>query len=99
MKKYSLLLISGLLAANFAVTVYAAHFADYAAPDAEHNQEKEKMGVHKMTGIVDSIDYANGMLTLRKSGAPDMILHFPAASIKNLKNGDAITVDLGFSKK
>ena len=76
MKKISLLLISGLLAANFAVTVSAKDFTDYGASDMGHNQDKakkEKMGMHKMSGTVDSIDYAKGMLTL-KSGADD--LHF-----------------------
>ena len=55
------------------------------------------MGRHKMSGTVDQIDHAKGMVTL-KSGAADMALHFPPDSIKDLKKGDAITVDLGFSK-
>lgn len=105
MKKISLLLISGLFAANFALPVWAEHFTDYGGPTADHEKGKgkmdekkeyKKMGRHKMSGTVDAIDYEKGMLTL-KSGAPDMTLHFPPASIKNLKNGDTITVDLGFS--
>lgn len=55
------------------------------------------MGQHKMSGTVDRIDHARGMLTL-KSGVSDMALHFPPAAIKDLKNGDTITVDLGFSR-
>lgn len=54
-------------------------------------------GWHKMAGTVGNIDYAKGVLTL-KSSAPEMTLHFPPASIKDLKNGDTITVNLGFSK-
>ena len=54
-------------------------------------------GWHKMSGTVDKIDHAKGMVTL-KSGAADMALHFPPDSIKDLKKGDAITVDLGFSR-
>lgn len=55
------------------------------------------MGMHAMTGTVDKIDYAKGTLMLKNSVA-DMMLHFPSASIKDLKNGDTITVKLGFSK-
>lgn len=101
MKKISLLLISGLVAANFAAPVLAEHFTDYGAPKADHEKmEKTKpmmMGRHKMSGTVGNIDHEKGMLTLRSS-APDMMLHFPPASIKDLKNGDTIKVELGFSK-
>jgi hypothetical protein len=51
-----------------------------------------------MTGKVDKIDHAKGTLTL-KHGAADMLLHFPPAAVKDLKNGDTITVHLGFSKE
>lgn len=106
MKKFSLLLTSGLLAASFTVPVAAEEGYGRPAMGMEKGKmgmgrmemgEHMMMGAHKMTGTVDSIDYAKGMLTL-KSGAPDMRLHFPPASIKDLKNGDAITVDLGFAK-
>jgi hypothetical protein len=55
-------------------------------------------GSHSMTGKVDKIDHAKGTLTL-KHGAADMLLHFPPAAVKDLKNGDTITVHLGFSKE
>lgn len=55
------------------------------------------MGSHVMTGTVDKIDHAKGMLTLKHSAA-DMRLHFPPAAIKDIKNGDTITVRLGFTK-
>ena len=99
MKKISLLLISGLVAANLAVPVLAKDFTDYGAPNMGHNQDKMKskmMGSHKMSGTVDNIDHEKGMLTL-KSSAPDMMLHFPPDSIKDLKNGDTITINIGFS--
>ncbi len=53
------------------------------------------MGRHKMTGTVGMINHARGTLILR-SGVADMTLHFPPDSIKTLKNGDTITVYLGF---
>ena len=110
MNKSLLLLAGGLLAANFAVPVCAEEGYGSGMGMEKSGMGMEKMekmemekgkhkmmGWHKMSGTVDNIDYAKGMLTL-KSGAPDMMLHFPPASIKDLKNGDTITVDLGFAK-
>lgn len=55
------------------------------------------MGAHAMTGKVDRIDHAKGTLMLKHSAA-DMMLHFPPGAIKDLKNGDTITVKLGFTR-
>lgn len=117
MKKLTLLLTAGLLAANLAVPAYAG---DYGQPgmgmdkmkgDARMGMGKMKgdclmdrdgmggdcmlIGRHKMSGTVDMIDHAKGTLVL-KSSAADMTLHFPPDAIKTLKDGDAITVYLGF---
>ena len=56
------------------------------------------MGSHSMSGKVSKIDHARGTLMLTHKAA-DMMLHFPPAAIKDLKNGDTITVYLGYSKK
>lgn len=56
------------------------------------------MGSHSMTGKVSKIDHAKGTLMLQHKAA-DMMLHFPSSAIKDLKNGDTITVYLGYSKK
>lgn len=56
------------------------------------------LGSHSMTGKVSKIDHAKGTLML-KHKATDMKLHFPSSAIRDLKNGDTITVYLGFSKK
>jgi hypothetical protein len=56
------------------------------------------MGSHSMTGKVSKIDHAKGTLMLSHQAA-DMMLHFPPAAIKELKNGDTITVYLGFNRK
>lgn len=53
------------------------------------------MGRHKMSGTVSMINHAKGTLVLKNSVA-DMTLHFPPDAIKTLKNGDKITVYLGF---
>lgn len=55
-------------------------------------------GSHSMTGTVDKIDHDKGALTL-KYGSSEMLLHFPPAALKDVKNGDAITVHLGFTKE
>ncbi|MCK9199949.1 MAG: hypothetical protein M0P59_05220 [Gallionella sp.] len=55
------------------------------------------MGAHVMTGMIDKVDHAKGTLMLKHSAA-DMMLHFPPDAIKDLKNGDTITVKLGFTK-
>jgi len=55
------------------------------------------MGTHSMTGTVDKIDHAKGTLMLKNS-ASDMMLHFPPGAIKDIKDGDTITVNLGFTK-
>jgi len=56
------------------------------------------MGAHSMTGKVDKVDHARGTLML-KHAASDMMLHFPPAAIRDIKNGDTITVSLGFAKR
>ncbi|MEN6587586.1 MAG: hypothetical protein ABFE02_16215 [Sulfuricella sp.] len=97
MKKFSTILVCSLFAANLAVTAQAA---DYGSPGMAMEKMKGDgmmMGKHKMTGTVDKIDHAKGTLVL-KTGMADMSLHFPPPSVKDLKNGDTITVELGFTK-
>ncbi len=55
------------------------------------------MGRHAMSGTVDKVDHATGMVSL-KTGAGDLMLHFPPPTIKELNDGDAITVHLAYSK-
>lgn len=55
------------------------------------------MGAHSMTGTVGKIDHAKGMLTL-KHAAGDMMLHFPPDALKDIKDGDTITVRMGFTR-
>lgn len=55
-------------------------------------------GSHSMTGTVDKIDQAKGVLTL-KYGSSEMLLHFPPAALKEVRDGDTITVHLGFTKE
>jgi hypothetical protein len=113
MKKLTLLLSGSLLAAVFAVPVHAGDYGSERGmmkgegmmgmqgdcmKDTGGMRGDCMMGRHNMTGKVDKIDHAKGTLVL-KHGAADMLLHFPPAAIKDLKNGDTITVHLGFSKE
>jgi len=105
MKSKYYFLTSGLLAACVAVSAQAAGYGE-SKPGMERMQGEKMgmmkdgsmmMGMHKMTGTVGNIDHAKGVLML-KTGAADMTLHFSPDSIKDLKEGDTITVKLGFSK-
>lgn len=95
MKKATLLLAGGLIASGIAFNVAAADMPGGAMMKGEQHM---MMGSHRMSGTVDKIDHAKGTLTL-KSAVADMMLHFPPASIKDLKNGDTITVELGFTRE
>ena len=53
------------------------------------------MGEHSMSGTVESVS-SSGMVML-KTGEGTLKLHFPNAS-QNLKAGDKITVQLGYTK-
>jgi hypothetical protein len=114
MKRFTTILGGSLLAATLALPVLAEDYGrmsrDKMKDDGKmamkgHCMMDEQgmhgdcmmMGSHSMTGKVDKIDPAKGTLML-KHGAADMLLHFPPATIKDLKNGDTITVHLGFSK-
>ena len=113
MKKLTLLLGGSILAAAFAIPAHADEYGKPGMMKGDGRMGMMKgecmtdmdgmrgdcpmMGNHSMTGTVDRIDHAKGMLTLKHSAA-DMTLHFPPAAIKDLKNGDTITVRLGFTR-
>jgi hypothetical protein len=110
MKKYPLLLAS-LLFAAFAAPVHAAdadksgmgmNKMDMDKMDmdkmSDHHMTMGMTGMHKMTGTVEKLDQAKGTLML-KTGVGDLMLHFPPPALKDVKNGDTITVQLGFHKE
>ena len=102
MKNFLPLLVSSLFIANIAVSANAAEYGK-SEMGMDHKSMDKKgaskmMGVHKMTGTVDKIDHAKGTVML-KSDMADMSLHFPPSAIKDLKDGDSITVELGFTKE
>ena len=55
------------------------------------------MGMHMMPATVNAIDTKTGLVDVT-AGSMALKLHFPAASLASLKEGDKITLHLGFSK-
>ncbi|RUL77669.1 hypothetical protein EKH80_07290 [Dyella choica] len=54
-------------------------------------------GMHAMPATVTSVDSKTGVVEADTEGM-SLKLHFPPASVANLKAGDKITLHLGFSK-
>ena len=53
--------------------------------------------MHSMPATVETVDMKTGIVDV-KSGDMSLKLHFPPASVANLKTGDSITVRLSFTK-
>jgi hypothetical protein len=62
---------------------------------AEKEHARHERGEHWMTGEVTKVDAKTGVIDVKTAEAP-LILHFPPTSIKDLKTGDHIAVQLGF---
>jgi hypothetical protein len=54
-------------------------------------------GEHSMTGTVTDIDHQTGKLSLNTQ-VGELDLHFPPPALKDVKEGDQLTVHLGFMK-
>ena len=55
------------------------------------------MGMHTMPATVSAIDAKTGIVDVN-AGGMNLKLHFPPASLANVKAGDSITVHLAFTK-
>jgi len=53
--------------------------------------------MHMMPATVSSVDTKTGMVEVNSEGM-SLRLHFPPASVANLKAGDKITVHMGYTK-
>lgn len=60
--------------------------------------ENMLMGKHSMGVTIEAIDHKTGFMKL-KSGMGEMTIHFPAPTIKDLKKGDKINVNLSYTKE
>ncbi len=99
MKKFLFFTAAALFSANLVTSAVAADSGMKAAekPKGEMGMSGKMMGEHKMAGTVEKIDHKTGRVTV-KTGEGPLNLHFPPPSLKDLKEGDAITVQMGFTK-
>lgn len=69
-----------------------------AAPVLAHQDTPGLMGDHDMSGTVSKLDSKKGTFVL-ETGMGPLHLHFPPDVLKDVKNGDKITVHLGLTKE
>jgi hypothetical protein len=55
------------------------------------------MGMHDMAATVTSVDSKTGLVDVNAGGMA-LKVHFPSASLANVKAGDSITLHLAFTK-
>jgi hypothetical protein len=75
-----------------ALGIAVLSIAPVVAAGAKHQ------GEHSMSGTVTDIDHDTGKLSLN-TPVGELDLHFPPAAVKDVKEGDQLTVHLGFSKE
>lgn len=94
-KFFPMTLVAALVAGvvGFAGVPYSAQGAEPTSAATEG----EYKGEHEMTGKVTKIDPKAGMVNLN-TALGDMSLHFPPPAVADLKQGDEITVRLGYKK-
>jgi len=59
---------------------------------------KKNPSMHMMPATVNSVDMKTGVVEVTTEGM-SLKVHFPPASVADLKSGDQITLHMGFSKK
>jgi hypothetical protein len=64
----------------------------------EMKASSSAMGMHDMPATVTEVDHKTGLVDV-ESGSMKLKVHFPAASVADLKKGDKITLHLGFTKQ
>lgn len=64
-----------------------------------HGSMKHKMNgsMHAMPATVSSVDTTTGIVEVNSAGM-SLRVHFPPASVADLKAGDKITLHMGYSK-
>lgn len=103
----ALCLMGALALASGATAVLAqdagmqpAHKMDNMAQKdmGKHDMMKTKMpSMHMMPATVTSVDMKTGMVEVTAESM-SLRVHFPPASVADLKTGDKITLHMGFSK-
>ena len=85
------------LALLTAVLMVAALSLGTARAETKHKKKTPWHATHTMSGTVTEVDHTTGMLSLN-THAGELKLHFPPDALKEIKNGDSLTVSLGFHK-
>lgn len=62
-----------------------------------HHMDSPTDNMHSMPATVTSVDQKTGLIEVNSAGMA-LKLHFPPASLANVKSGDKITLKMGFSK-
>lgn len=62
-----------------------------------HHMDSMTDSMHSMPAMVTSVDQKTGLVEVNSAGMA-LKLHFPPASLANVKSGDKITLKMGFSK-
>ncbi|HEY6893095.1 MAG TPA: hypothetical protein VI258_02930 [Rhodanobacteraceae bacterium] len=97
------LLLAGTLAFASGVTGASAQGAGTPPPHDMGKMEMHKMemgnmpSMHTMPATVSSVDAKTGIVEVDSAGMA-LKVHFPPASVADLKAGDKITLHMGFSK-
>ena len=105
----TLCLIGALALASGATGVLAQESGTQAPPHdmggmAQHEMGHDNMmhkknpSMHMMPATVNSVDAKTGIVEVTSEGM-SLKVHFPPASVADLKSGDTITLHMGFSKK
>lgn len=63
-----------------------------------HHDMANMSGMHDMPATVTNVDHKTGVVDV-ESMSMKLKVHFPANTVADLKNGDKITLHLGFSKQ
>lgn len=69
-----------------------------APPAFAHKDTPDLQGEHDMSGTVSKLDKKTGMFVLDTGPGGMLHLHFPPDVVKDIKDGDRVTVHLGLTK-
>lgn len=100
-----LLLVSALAFASGVTGAWAQGAGTPPAHDMGNMDQKAMEGMahgkmpsmHTMPATVSSVDTTTGIVEVN-SGGMSLKVHFPPATVADLKAGDKITLHMGFSK-
>jgi hypothetical protein len=96
MKKAGLLVVGTLAALSYVAAASPAR--GQGAPSGGAAPAKSIVGpIQKVTGKVEDVDHATGLLTL-KQPAGDVKLYFPPASLESIQKGNQVTVRYAFAR-